>query len=80
MAPHNTYRVTICLAVSDAQALRQAAIQLAKALGIGGRKSARRGYCARTWPIKSSLTKTHRRPILAPGISPARAIFCSVVG
>jgi hypothetical protein len=42
MATHNTYHVTIRLTVSDAQALRQAAARLAKALGIAHWQSTRR--------------------------------------
>ena len=67
MATHNTYHVTICLTVSDAQALRQAAAQLAKALGIGGRKSIRRS------------TEDDLIMLLDPGLLPGVEIIETVV-
>ena len=42
MATHNTYHVTICLTVSDTEALRQVAARLAKAIGIARWKPSRR--------------------------------------
>jgi hypothetical protein len=41
MAKDKTYNVTVCLTVTDAQALRTAAAHLARALGIAGWKSTR---------------------------------------
>jgi hypothetical protein len=42
MGMHNTYHVTICLTVTDAQALRETAARLAKALGLARWQSSRR--------------------------------------
>lgn len=42
--------------------------------------NARRGYCDRICSIKSISTNTQHLPILAPGISPARALSCKVTG